>query len=84
VWFDIAASVKLFLLAEDIPRALLLLRTLWDKDVRLIDADGMSLVWVAPTKADDGVLARVRDRLQAAGLVQGHGKIVWELPRDER
>ncbi len=84
VWFDIEEGVKLFLPAAEIARALLLLDGLRAKGVGLSSDDGESLVWVSPTRFDGGVLQRVRDRLEAAGLVQGFNQIVWEPPPDRR
>jgi hypothetical protein len=84
VWFDIEEGVKLFLVADDIPRALLLIENLRAKGVRLIDETGKSLVWFSCTRFDDDVLARVRERLEAAGLVHGLNEIVWELPPERR
>lgn len=84
VWFDIEEGVKLFLPAADIPRALLLLDSLRAQGIRLSDDDGDSLVRVSLTRFDDGALERVRDRLEAAGLVQGFNEIVWGLPPDRR
>jgi len=80
VWFDIEEGVKLFLPAAEIARALLLLDGLRAKGIRLSGDDGKSLVWAHPTRFDDGDLERVRERLGAAGLVQGFNEIVWELP----
>lgn len=54
------------------------------KGIGLTGEDGRSLVWVSPTRFDDGVLDRVRERLEAAGLVQGMNEIVWELPPARR
>ena len=82
VWFDIEEGVKLFLAAAEITRALLLLDGLRAKGIRLRGDDGKSLVRVSPARFDDGMLERVRDRLEAAGLVQGFNEIVWELPPD--
>ena len=82
VWFDIEEGVKLFLPAAEITRALLLLDGLRAKGIPLRDEDGKSLVRVSPTRFHDGVLERVRDRLEAAGLVQGFNAIVWEPPPD--
>jgi hypothetical protein len=84
VWFDIEEGVKLFLPAAEIAHALLLLDGLRGKGAGLSGEDGRSLVWVSPTRFDDGVLERVRDRLEAAGLVQGINEIVWELPPARR
>jgi hypothetical protein len=84
VWFDIEEGVKLFLSATDIPRALLLLDSLRAQGIRPSDDDGDSLVRVSLTRFDDGALERVRDRLEAAGLVQGFNEIVWGLPPDRR
>jgi hypothetical protein len=84
VWFDIEEGVKLFLAAAEIARALLLLDGLRAKGIRLRGDDGRSLVWVSPTRFEDGVLERVRALLEAAGLVQGFNEIVWELPPDWR
>jgi hypothetical protein len=84
VWFDIEEGVKLFLPAAEIARALLLLDGLQAKGVRLSGDDGKSLVWASPTRFDDGVLQRVREQLEAAGLVQGFNQIVWELPPERR
>ena len=82
VWFDIEEGVKLFLAAAEITRALLLLDGLRAKGIRLRGDDGKSLVRVSPARFDDGMLERVRDRLEAAGLIQGFNEIVWELPPD--
>jgi hypothetical protein len=82
VWFDIEEGIKLFLPAAEITHALHLLDGLRAKGIGLSDEDGRSLVWVSPTRFDDGVLGRVRERLEAAGLVQGGNEIVWELPPD--
>jgi hypothetical protein len=84
VWFDIEEGIKLFLPAAEIPHALLLLGGLRAKGIGLTGEDGRSLVWVSPTRFDDGVLDRVRERLEAAGLVQGMNEIVWELPPARR
>jgi len=84
VWFDIEEGVKLFLPAAEIARALLLLDGLRANGIRLSGDDGGSLVRVSPTRFGDDVLARVRDRLEAAGLVQGFNGIVWELSSDWR
>jgi len=84
VWFDIEEGVKLILMAQDFPRALLLLDSLRAKGIRLIGEDSTSLVRVSPTRLDDEVLARVRERLAASGLVKGDNEIVWELPPDRR
>jgi hypothetical protein len=84
VWFDVEEGVKLFLAVSDIPRALLLLDGLRAKGIRLSDEDGNSLVRVYPSRLDDDALQRVRERLEAAGLVQSFNEIVWELPQDRR
>jgi hypothetical protein len=84
VWFDIEEGIKLFLPAAEIVRALLLLDGLRAKGIGLTGEDGGSLVWVSPIRLDDGALDRVRERLEAAGLVQGINEIVWELPPDRR
>jgi hypothetical protein len=67
-----------------VPRALLLLDSLRAQGIRLSDDDGDSLVRVSLTRFDDGALERVRDRLEAAGLVQGFNEIIWGLPPDRR
>jgi hypothetical protein len=84
VWFDIEEGIKLFLPAAEIVRALLLLDGLRAKGIGLSGEDGSSLVWVSPTRFDDGVLERVRERLEAAGFVRGLNEIVWELPPHPR
>ena len=84
VWFDIEEGVKLFVPAAEISRALLLLDGLRANGICLSGEDGGSLVTVCPTKLGRNELQRVRDRLEAAGLVQGFNEIVWELPPDCR
>jgi hypothetical protein len=84
LWFDIEEGVKLLLPAAEIARALLLLDGLRAKGTRLTGDDGRSLVWVSPTRPGGGGLERVRERLEAAGLVQGINEIVWVLPTDRR
>ena len=84
VWFDIEEGVKLFLVADDTPRAMLLIESLRAKGISVTDETGKSLVWFSCTRFDDDVLTRVRKRLEAAGLVQGLNEIVWELPPDRR
>ena len=75
---------KLFLPALEIARALLLLDGLRAKGIGLTGDDGGSLVWVSPTRFDGGALERVRERMEAAGVVQGFNETVWELPPDRR
>ena len=84
VWFDIEEGVKLFVPAAEISRALILLEGLRANGIRLSGEDGGSLVTVCPTRFGGDELQRVRDRLEAAGLVQGFNEIVWELPPDRR
>ena len=84
VWFDIEEGIKLFLPAAEISRALLLLDGLRVQGIRLSGEDGESLVWATPTTLGGSELRRVRERLEAAGLVQGFNEIVWELPPDRR
>lgn len=84
VWFDIEEGVKLFLPAAEISRALLLLDGLRAKGIRLSGDDDESLVTVTPTRLGGAELERVRERLVAAGLVQGFNEIIWELPPDRR
>jgi len=84
VWFDIEEGVKLFLVADDVPRALLLIDSLRAKGISLTDDTGKSLVWFSPTRLDDDTLTRARARLEAAGLVKGRNELVWELPPDSR
>jgi hypothetical protein len=80
VWFDIEEGIKLFFPASEITHALLLLGGLRSKGISLTGEDGRSLVWVSPTQHDDPTLERVRERLEAAGLVQGLNEIVWVVP----
>jgi hypothetical protein len=54
------------------------------KGIGLTGDDGGSLVWVSPTRFDGGALERVREQMEAAGLVQGFNETVWELPPDRR
>jgi hypothetical protein len=84
VWFDIEEGVKLFLFAADIGLALDLLDRLRARGIALTGEDGRSLVWVAPTRLDDALVARVRAHLESAGLVQVSNAIIWELPPGRR
>ena len=84
VWFDIEEGVKSFLFAADIGLALGLLDRLGARGIALTGEDGRSLVWVAPTRLDDALVARVRAHLESAGLVQVSNAIIWELPPGRR
>lgn len=84
MWFDIEEGVTLFVPAAEISRVLLLLDGLHANGIRPSGEDGSSVVTVCPTRLVGNEPQRVRDRLEAAGLVQGFNEIVWELPADRR
>ncbi|HUN40562.1 MAG TPA: hypothetical protein VMU81_09750 [Acetobacteraceae bacterium] len=83
-WFDIEEGVKLYLVVDDIQRALLLLDNLRTAEVRLSDEGGESLVNIRSSRLDPEVLTRVRARLEAAGLRSNKYEFAWELSPDRR
>ena len=84
VWFDIEEGIKLYLMAHDIDKAVLLIRDLEKSGVSLHMEKEQSSVWVQAKVLEDQGLLRVKEHLELNGFVQGINEIVWTLPSDKK